>query len=133
MKPYTLDLLPGEPILYSVLSADFNLMQDLPHYASEILPLLESLPEPVYYIADIRALSPGLMDVIQGANLVARGNTAYLRHPKMKMNIGVIDSKILEMAAKGLNSEVFGFVKVVMFTTPEEAFAFARAQVKERA
>jgi hypothetical protein len=133
MNPYTLDLLPGEPILYTTLSADFDLVEDLPCYAREILSVLDSLAEPVYYIGDIRALNASPIDIIRGANLVARGNAAYLRHPNMKISIGVIDGVLMEAAARGLNSEAFGFVRVVMFTTPEEALAYARAQIRQNA
>jgi hypothetical protein len=58
-----------------------------------------------------------------------RETGALLTHPLMKEFLVVTNVKLVELAAKGLSSDIFGNVAVQVFETLEDALAYAREQI----
>ena len=54
-----------------------------------------------------------------------------LHHPHVKELIIVTQAKMEELAAKGLNSDIFGNVPISVFETMEDAVAYARSRLAE--
>jgi hypothetical protein len=126
MDTYTLDKLPGEPIVLSVVTEDWQLSA-LPDVIDGYLKLLEASDVPLFFISDMTNLRVGLDDVIQAVSLAARGSAPVLHHPKSKALLVVTQSKMLELSALGIRSKIFGGgVRAYVFKTQAEALAFAR-------
>jgi hypothetical protein len=126
MVTFTLEKLPDEPILVTQLLPEWRVDPDLMTYTDQITALLDSLTEPVHYIADIRGIQISLGDLLSGANLITRSPSAYLRHANIKSITAVANSRFLDMAIKGLDSGTFGFVSINVFQTLDEALESVR-------
>ena len=91
--------------------------------------MLYSLEEPIYYIYDLSEAQLNLAEVVIGANRGAGSSSSTLRHPIVKEVLVITRSSLIKLAAKGLNTEVFGFVPVSVFETLDEALEYARSQI----
>ncbi len=127
MSTYEIEKLPGEPILVCTLSETWSVADDMLATIDQAMEHLDAADEPLYYIHDVsRGLKLDLKDVILATNQVARGSNALFHHPNFKKYLVVTDLKLFELAAKGLDSEIFGNVPVAVFETLEEALEHAR-------
>ena len=126
---YSVEKLPGEPIVVSTMLDDFSVADHLPGMIDELSALFDSQPEPVYYISDVGHLSLNLEDILFGSTATARGQNPVLHHPNIKRTILVTSSKMIKLAVKGMNSEVFGNIRIDLFETVDEAFAYVREQL----
>jgi hypothetical protein len=83
---YTLDVLPGEPIILITLGEDFDIAQDMPAISRQYQDLAERAEQPINLIVDFsparKALSVG--SVIAGANVATKGEFSMFTHPKTK-------------------------------------------------
>jgi hypothetical protein len=127
--PYKMEKLPHEPIIYLTYSPDFSVTRELPQQMEETVVLLDAQPEPVYLIIDVRETQFSLDDLIQGANMATRQRKVLL-HPNIEANLVVTNSKLVALTSKGLKSPVFGSIKIEVFETVEEAFAYARSRAR---
>jgi hypothetical protein len=128
MNTYEIEKLPGEPILVHTMLEGWSVADDLPANIDQAVEHLDAANEPLYYIANFsNGLKLDLKDVILAANQAARGGNAMFHHPNFRELLVVTDARLLDLAAKGLDSEVFGNVPVAVFGALEEALAYARA------
>ena len=136
---YTVKKLDHEPIIHYKLGADYSIVAESAAAEAEVIALVAAQVEPVYVIFDFSQVKLGLEDVVQGSNMLVSGVGAK-RHagektqgifdqPNMRQMIMVTDSRLIQMAAKGMNSPIFGNQNIVVCATPEEALAYARSQV----
>ncbi len=127
MSTFKVEKLPGEPILINTMYEGWSAANDLLINIEQLLEHLNAANEPLYYVSDVSGLKLSLQDVILAANRAARGSNAIFHHPNFREFVVVTDSKLFDLAAKGLDSELFGFVPVSIFKTLEEALEYARA------
>lgn len=132
MKPnYTIQRLPGEPIILGKAFAAWNTAADMPGFTQHLLKLLDEGDDPVFWIADMSDWRPDVMELILTAHEMARSTTALTRHPKIREVIAVSQLPGVELAARGLNSEAFRFTHVHVFRTVEEALVYVRRRLRE--
>lgn len=129
--PAQFEQLPGERILISTFSADFDHSTESPAVLEETIRLLDQQSQPVIFIMDIRGVSFSLEDVMSAANMATR-QTEVFKHPNILENIMVTESRMIDLAMRGLNSPMFGNVKVRVFGTREEALDYALQQLDMR-
>ncbi len=125
MPPYTVDLLPSEPIIFEVMGKDFQVAKHLENSASEMGRLLDTASQPLALIVDMREASLGLDDIISGANAGAQMRGMF-KHPNLRKTILVTSSRMIELAARGMNNPIFGHIKLEVSKTLEEAMEMAR-------
>ena len=129
MVHYTLERLPGELIILGQATAEWNSTTDLAAFTQHLLMLLRDATEPVYWIADMTAWKPDISELIITAHEIARTTNAIARHPMLRQVIVISQNKAVEMSAKGLNSQAFGFVSMAVFPSVEAALEYARERV----
>jgi hypothetical protein len=133
MTHYTLERLPDEPIILGQATSEWNSATDLAAFTQHLLILLREAEAPVYWIADMTAWKPNLNELIITAHEIARTTNAIARHPKLRQVIVISQNRAVEMSAKGLNSQAFGFVSMAVFPTVGAALQYAREQIGESA
>jgi hypothetical protein len=126
MSTYKIEKLPGEPILVCTLFETWSVVSDMLATIDQLMEHLDAADEPLYYIARVSGLKLNLQDVILIANQAARGGSAMLHHPSLMEFLVVTDARLIDLAARGLDSEIFGNVPVSVFGTLEEALEYAR-------
>ena len=123
----TIKKLPGEPIVIHAMSSDYKLVDELPKSFPKLLEFLGTLEEPVFWLVDISAVAViTVEDLLTGTELVARGEHALYRHPKIKYVVYISTSSMIKMAVDGMTKEAFGKFPISIFNTLDEALAFAR-------
>ncbi len=128
MSSYTLEQLPGEPIIVLTMYESFSPADDLPEILDRLKEMLDSAEEPICFINETLRLKVSLSDLISTASLVARGEGAVYHHPNMKEVLVVTDKKIISLGAEGLRSDIFGNVPISVFETMEEALDYVRSR-----
>lgn len=122
---YNYEKLSGESILIVSIQEDYSVRLHGPAIIADGTKLLDAQEQTVFFIIDASAMTVDLDDVILSASLGTR-QTQFLRHPKIREAILVTRSKLVALAAKGLDSLTFGNAKIKVFETRDEALAYAR-------
>jgi hypothetical protein len=131
MSTYTVEKLPDDPIIYCWFSESWKAV-DLPAVFEEVAAILDVEEKPLTLITCAQDIDLTIEDVISTANLATRQANSLLRHPNLREFVFVTKVKLLQLAARGLNSDIFGNVSVKIFDLEEEAFAYARGKLLER-
>lgn len=126
---YTLEQLPGEPIIIMTYKEPFDWQTEIPEASVEFVRMLEEQPGPVYFIHDFGFVGATVADAIFTTNYVTR-ISKVLHHPKMKEFLATRASGLVALAAKGMDSDIFGNVPVKAFDTVEEALEYARMNIQ---
>ncbi len=129
MGGYTLEKLPGEPIVVFQAAKTYDLETDTPVALDELNAIADSSDVDLIYITDIRNIHFELSDMAYLSNLAARGQGAVFHHPRLKEIVAVTTSKLVELTFRGMGSEVYGRVRVAVFPTLEEALEYARSRL----
>ena len=128
---FSMEMLPGEPILFQTWFDDFDFSTDLAAVAQQATQILEAQPEPVFFITNMLAVKISLDNMIAGANYAVQGELALFRNPKIKQVVFVVTNPMVRMGAKGMDSHLFGNIHIELFDTTEEALAYARTKIAE--
>lgn len=118
---------PNEPIIVQTFNPDYDLQNEIALSNAASREALDTSPETGVYLIDVFNFDITFEQIVQGANIVARGERPLWHHPKLKQVILVTSDGLLRMAAEGMSASVFGGLVVPVFETLEEALAHARA------
>ena len=124
---YHFEKLDDEPFLIFTAYNSYSMAEDAEESVKVTFDLLNHINEPIYYILDWQDIDPlNMEDVSVGAMSVALSQNPLFKHPKF-LGIGfVTSSEILAMAAKGLDSELYGHIKIEIFDSVDDAVNFFR-------
>jgi hypothetical protein len=128
---YTLEKLPGEPILLNVLSETYDIGRDASASTEQLLDLLDTMDTPTFLIVDVRKLRLSFGDMVGGLGFLTRGEAATFRHPNIREVVAVTTSDLLGMGAKALEQMQYGGLRSSVFETLDEALAYVRDRVAE--
>lgn len=127
MSTYTVEKLVGEPVVLFTAHEDHDVSEGADELNDEMNELFDSLDNPVIYMIDFRAAPPlDIHDVLVSSSMATRGKNPHMHHPNVKGVVIVSTSQLVLLAAKGLDSVTFGSLKIPVFETLDEAFAYAR-------
>jgi hypothetical protein len=122
---YRVNKLDNEPIVVFSVDAAHSIRNEGLVAGEVITQTLDNQTEHVYLIMELTHLSMDLEDLMFGANVATR-QLQLLKHPKIRETLIVTQSGLAAMGAKGMNSPIFGNIKVKTFKTLDEALAYAR-------
>jgi len=130
----TTEKLPGEPIVIRTLDPNIQSVEEMKAGFLSTLKLLDEQKEPLIFIMDLSKsnLPDSLDNLSEATNIVARQLKVFT-HPMVRQIICVTTSRFVELAARGLDSKVFGNVKVPVVHSVEEGLALARSEIKATA
>jgi len=122
---YQIEQLPGEPIIVCTVREAASNAQESAAEIEKLFDLMDRQSQPVVLVFNMLRASLSLDDLIQGANVAARQKALY-SHPMLRENVIVTQSRLIDLALKGLNSATFGHIKVKVLKTLDDALAYAR-------
>jgi len=127
---FSIEPLPGEPIILVTLGADYSGEDDTPEIARQFAALVEASGQPVKLVIDVRqAIQRATMNNITNGMLMAvECDPPLLHHPLMDELILVAVTDVMKHVAEGFRSPAFGNVKVQLFQFFDEALAYARSE-----
>jgi hypothetical protein len=122
---YKIEILPNEPIILETWDADYNPSIDASKAAQEIIQIMDAANGPMSVIVDMRAKTFNFNDILLMAKL-SSGSSAPSHHPKQRKRVIVTDSRLISTAAKGLDSDIFGHIKLDIADNLEDALKLVR-------
>ncbi len=127
MSTYTIEKLPGEPILLFTAHRDYDVSVDIVKAAAEVNQLLDELGEPVFFVQDLMAVVIDVDDMLVGSNTAGGSETATFRHPNIREVVAATQDQMLRMALEGMANETYGNVRVSLFDNIDDAMAYVRS------
>jgi len=122
---YTLQVLEKESIIWQVLGADYNFEVDVASALREEVNILNAARKPMVIVIDILAFQE--LDIDGILYFAGHGFPPEVaNHPQMRGIIIISTNKIVSLAAQGMNNPAFGFVKLDIVASEDEAKARAR-------
>lgn len=126
MSTATIDKLPGEPIVILTLSGSSSELKDREQERAKFVSIIETVSEPVFLILDMSDADLSFDEIAEGASGAYRGDNPLFKLLNIRQILQVSTDPALELAAKGMNTEIFGNVEVKQFETLDEALVHAR-------
>lgn len=127
---YTIEKLPDEPIIIQTIRSDSS-VGEAPDSMNTMRELLEAGDTPLFVIYDVSQASFGMQDIVSGSNEASRSERPLLKHPNIRETLVVSTSELVKLAARGMNSPIFGNIALKVFGTLEEALTYCRQQASE--
>lgn len=127
MSNFTLEQLPDQPVLWLTLQPSYVAERDLAASNPAVYDALERAQAPLHYIIDTRHVSFTIEDMLQVASATSRGEKSTFNHPNTRGVIVITENTTVKMALAGLDSDVFGHVKVSVAASEAEALAQIQA------
>jgi len=127
VEPFVIEEHFDEGYVQAVLTEAWNTGQDTIPLGHALVSSFEAVDFPVWLVVDFSASTWSLEDAISGANLATRTGITFLRHENMRMLIVVGATRLVNAAASGMNSQVFGNIPVKIVKSLDEAYAYIAA------
>lgn len=121
---YTIELRLNGRILWETWGADFDPEAEAEAATQKELELLSAASQPMVAVVDMRLVPLNWDDIIYLANHGVPDELNH--HPNLRRIILITTSEVIAKAAEGMNHEAFGFVKMDIVASPEEALTLAR-------
>jgi hypothetical protein len=128
---YTIEQLPGEPIVLVTFANPFDIRTDIPLFVEELRAIFDASPEPLIDITDTRGLKIAFGDIVAGMAMLTRGTMSVLNHPNVARYIIVADSDLIRVAGQALGQRQYGNLRVSVVKDPGEAQRLAREAVAQ--
>lgn len=125
---FTVEKHPDLPCLIVTVLPGFRLKRDMPESDRLTLELLDAAGGPLFNVLDLTRARLSLSDVIDGANMGSRGSEPIWKDPRIRQTLIVTSSRVIELAAAGMNSPAFGNLNVGTFPTLDAALQYIREQ-----
>lgn len=126
MPGFTIEQLPGEPIILASFQADWDTVRDTDAALAIVNQILSAAQSPMFYIVDV-TIEPrfNLDDLMFVSQRITRGQNAIMQHPNLREHMLVTHNPVMQRYSKALP----GSVKARAFDTLDEALDYVRSQI----
>jgi hypothetical protein len=124
MTKYTIEKLPGEPVIVMTVHEDFDPSEQVGEGAKAVNRILDESGGPVFFIQDLTRMKVDFEDIMVGASAVGRGDATPFHHPNIREIIAVTQDPAIRMVIEGMATDVYGIVHMVIFDTLGEAIDY---------
>jgi len=108
-----------------VFASNFNLQREAEALREALWDALDAQAKSVALIFDTSDAKISAKDLIISTDDVSR---SLLQHENVRETIVITDDALVKMAARGMNSVSFGFIKVSTYPTLRDALSYLRNQ-----
>jgi hypothetical protein len=121
---YTIQVYPDKSIIWQTLGAEYDFATDVGAAIHEELQILNAASKPMVIVIDMRSLQLDWNGILF---LASHGVPEEINnHPRLCKIILISTDEVVAESAKGLDSQPFGFVKLDIVASPEDALTQAR-------
>jgi hypothetical protein len=124
---YAIQQLDDVPAIMVTWYPNFNPQTDLETVTRDTVKVLEAQPSPVFFVANLLEANIDFEGMVRAASSANRDAGGLFHHPKVREVVFVTTNSMVEMGAKGVDSEAFGFTKIHVFYTLEDALEYVAA------
>lgn len=126
--PYTVERLPGEPIIAMSLSEPFSIREDLGPLFAQAAEFNNEIEGKIYHIADTRSIRVSFSDVVMGMAAAITSKVGAFTEPRVTVAL-VGAGDLIDLAAKAFKQPQYGSRHILVFNSMEEALSEIRAQI----
>lgn len=128
---FSIEKLPGEPIIISTMARDFNPHQNGEAFWNALAAAMEGEASPIYRITVLDGIEANFSDMMITLAEEARGDRpGSTADPRIRALL-VARIPMAQLAVEGLKQDQYGQLDVSLFTTLDEALDYARAEIKK--
>jgi hypothetical protein len=120
---FTVEKLSDMPVIVASLHSDYDLLKDVNYSNAAIAEILNATSDSLSLIINFE-LKLSIDEIMRGASSVTREEGAIFLHPNVKQIYFITDDPALKLSAKGMSSEAFGGLNIMLFRTVEEALDY---------
>ncbi len=122
---YSTEKLTNAPVVINTWFPDFDPSRELELNLFEVRGLLEQQSDPVIYVANLMDVDLDFQQLVLTSAEFAHGANALYHHEKVREVIVATNNESVQMASEGMDSDVYGNLKVRIFGTLDEALDYA--------
>jgi hypothetical protein len=127
---YAIQQLDDVPAIMVTWYPNFNPQTDLETVTRDTVKVLEAQPSPVFFVANLLEANIDFEGMVLAASSTSRKAEGLFHHPKVREVVFVTTNRMVEMGAKGVDSQAFGFTKIRVFSSIEEALDYVAAAAR---
>lgn len=124
MPAFEITRWPDLPVVYLKTYAEFRWSEHFELMVEELRTYLDNSPAPLYVIDEVEDFAMKANDLFWAASYAAQSPDAILHHPNLIELVVVSTNSVIELAAKGMRTEVFGSAPVMVKPTLDEALSY---------
>src|SRR5688572_170241 len=118
MPAYTMEQLPGLPVIVLRFLSDFNLETDIADVIPHSDRMIEGIPGKVYFVCDATEMPmPTIMAIIESTNSIIKKSNLEQNRQRLEEIVLISPNRVIQLAAAGLNSRAFAWLNVKVFAT----------------
>jgi hypothetical protein len=121
---YAIQQLDDVPAIMVTCYANFNPNTDLETVNRDTVKVLEDQPNPVFFVVNTLEANIDFDGMVLTASSTSREAGGVFHHPKVREVVFVTTNRMTEMGVKGMDSQAFGFTKIRIFSSIEEALDY---------
>jgi hypothetical protein len=125
--PVTVELLPGEPILYATLVGDVT-VDDMRAMFIQSAQMTQDMPGPIYRITDTRQGRADFMGMLQTVRAASDGTPGSSTDPKFKP-VFLGTNEMVRMGVDMLKKPQFGGIQIPIFREIDDALIYIRHEI----
>lgn len=119
------------PIVMRIYDDSFSIGAIDPRIAMEDEALINTQPQPTYYLADLRAVKMSFEEIMRASSMAAHKTETYT-NPNVIESLVIVPNRILEASVQGLSSPTFGKLRIKPFHNIEEAENYVEQQLQRK-
>ena len=126
---YTIEQRTTPPAIIATWHDDFDFMRDARTYSVDVRELLNAQESPVYYIMNIGTWqNMSFNELLEATSIAAGSKDANFHNPNNIATLIITNDRAVAISADGLKSDSFGNANVLVFSTLDDALAFAQQE-----
>jgi hypothetical protein len=131
--PYSVDLLPNEPIVIVTLSEPFDWEKDIQATTARVADLTRHLEGPIYRISDMKQVSLDFSEVVTALAAATKAQEGGFNDPRFRV-VFISQEALLDLAefgARSASQAQYGVAEPVqVFTDLDEALHHIRSELQ---
>jgi hypothetical protein len=126
--PFTIQT-PADVPVVTLIHSGGQVLQEMGQVSDALISILDAQTERVFLILDVRGLTLGIDELTRSASFASLRPDALLHHPNIRENLVISTSGLVRLTAQGLQTATFGYVRLKVFESMEDAIDYCREQI----
>jgi hypothetical protein len=129
MPSYEIARVGDLPAVVLHFQRDFNVEADFASAVRDVNALVQRIEGPICFLCDAtHAPPPTLAGIVEGANTLAKRLNRQDARSRIDEIVLIAPQRVYQLAAKGLNSETFGWINMTIFESYAAALDYLSAK-----
>ena len=128
-QPYTMEMLPGEPILLVTFTDSFSVKEHYDSFLEKLRGTFDEASEPIWMIDHFLDMRLSFSEMVSALGKTTKGSLNVFRHPNFRKLAVISKNDLLVLSSKAMKQVQYGGIEVDLYPTLEEALAGIREDI----